>query len=342
MPIVASQELRLQGKQSQLHDLSVIVVSYNTCNVLRRCLHHLRECAEGLSLEIIVVDNGSRDGSVEMLQEEYPEALVIPSDVNLGFAAANNRALRLARGRYFVLLNSDAFLRPGALRRAIDHMESEPEVGLGGGQLISQENSWQPSARAFPSLLNDFLILTGLASRFPHSRFFGRPDRTWADPMEAAEVDWVPGAFSIIRPEVLAQTGFFDEAFFLYCEEVDLCRRIKALDHKVRYWPDVVIVHLGGESAKSVRQAARSHFGSQLMLWSIRSRFLYYRKHHGAAAHFVRIVELCWHRLRLVRNCSSRHEERRRKAAESRSVIQLLGRAWTETRGGRISPTRPW
>jgi hypothetical protein len=342
MPVVASQELQPQEKQKRLHDLSVIVVSYNTCDVLRSCLRHLRECADGLSLEIIVVDNGSRDHSLEMLENEYPEALVIPSDVNLGFAAANNRALQFARGRYFVLLNSDAFLRPGALRRAIDHMESEPEVGLGGGRLISQENSWQPSARAFPSLWNDFLSLTGLATRFPRSRFFGRPDRTWADPMEAAEVDWVPGAFSIIRPEVLAQTGLFDEAFFLYCEEVDLCRRIKALHYKVRYWPDVVIVHLGGESARSVRQAARSRSGSQLMLWSIRSRFLYYRKHHGAAAHLVRIVELYWHGLRLVRNRFSRHEERRRKAAESRTVIQLLGRAWTETRGGRISPTRPW
>jgi GT2 family glycosyltransferase len=342
MPVIASQELQAQEKQCTLHDLSVIIISYNTCDVLRSCLRHLRECAEGLSLEIIVVDNGSRDGSVEMLETECPEALVIRSDVNLGFAAANNRALQLARGRYFVLLNSDAFLRPGALRRAIAHMGSEPEVGLGGGQLISQENSWQPSARAFPSLLNDFLVLSGLANRFPHSRFFGRPDRTWADPMQTAEVDWVPGAFSIIRPEVLAQTGLFDEAFFLYCEEVDLCRRIKALNYKVRYWPDLVIVHLGGESAKSVRQAARSRSGSQLMLWSIRSRFLYYRKHHGAAAHLVRIVELCWHRLRLVRNCFSRHEECRRKAAESRIVIQLLGRAWTETRGGRISPARPW
>jgi GT2 family glycosyltransferase len=342
MPVIASQELQPREKQSKLYDLSVIVVSYNTCDILRRCLHHLRACAEGLSLEIIVVDNASQDGSVEMLEKEYPEALVIASDVNLGFAAANNRALVLARGRYFVLLNSDAFLRPGALRRAMDHMESEPEVGLGGGQLIGEENSWQPSARVFPSLLNDFLVLSGLTSRFPHSRFFGRPDRTWADPLKSAEVDWVPGAFSIIRPEVLAQAGLFDEAFFLYCEEVDLCRRMKALDYKVRYWPDVVVVHLGGESSKSVRHAARSRSGSQLMLWSIRSRFLYYRKHHGAAAHLIRIVELGWHRLRLVRNCVSRNEERRRKAAESRTVIQLLGRAWTETRGGRISPSRPW
>jgi GT2 family glycosyltransferase len=342
MSSITLQNLRVEEKDCELCDLSVVVVSYNTRDVLRLCLQHLRQCAEGLSLEIIVVDNDSRDGSVEMLESDYPEARVIRSEVNLGFGAANNRALRLARGRYILLLNSDAFLRPGAVRKAIDHMDSEPEVGLAGGRLISEEDSWQPSARAFPSLLNDFLIFSGLASRFPKSRFFGQPDRTWADPMEATEVDWVPGAFSIIRPDVLAQTGLFDEAFFLYYEEVDLCRRIKALGYKVSYWPDVVIVHLGGESSKKVRHAVHSTFGSQVLLWSLRSKFLYYRKHHGAGARLVYIVDLCWHELRALRNRFSKHEERRRKATDTRTVIGLLRRAWADTVGGRTSPPRPW
>jgi GT2 family glycosyltransferase len=339
---VTAQDIQAREKQSKLYDVSVIVVSYNTCDVLQRCLQDLKDCADGLSLEIIVVDNHSRDGSVEMLEENYPEATLIRSEVNLGFAGANNCALRIARGRYILLLNSDAFLRPGALRRAIDHMEREPQVGLGGGRLIWADESWQPSARAFPSLLNDFLILSGLASRFPHSRFFGRPEWTWADPMEAAEVDWVPGAFSIIRPDVLARTGLFDEDFFLYYEEVDLCRRIKALGYKVRYWPDVVVVHLGGESSKTIRSAVLSCFGSQVTLWSLRSKFLYYRKNHGVTAHLVRLVDLCWHQLRVLRNGFSKHEEHRRKAADSRQVIGLVRRAWADTHGGKVSPPRPW
>ncbi len=191
MPIVTSQALQAPERRSTLYDLSVIVVSYNTREVLGRCLQHLKECAAGLALEIMVVDNGSRDGSVEMLERDFPDARLIRSDVNLGFGAANNRALQLAHGRYIVLLNSDGFLTRGSLRCAIEHMDNEPEVGLGGGRLVGEEHSWQPSARAFPSLLNDFLMLSGLASRFPHSRFFGRADRTWADPMEATEVDWV-------------------------------------------------------------------------------------------------------------------------------------------------------
>jgi len=186
------------------------------------------------------------------------------------------------------------------------------------------------------------LLLSGLATRFPHSRFFGRPEWTWADPMQAAEVDWVTGAFAIIRPEALAQTGLFDEAFFLYYEEVDLCRRIKALGYKVRYWPDVVSVHLGGESAKTMQNALLSPFGSQVLLWSFRSKFLYYRKNHRAAAHVVRMVDLSWHQLRVLRNRFSKNAERQRKAANSRTLISLVRRAWAETDGGRVSPPRPW
>jgi GT2 family glycosyltransferase len=339
---VTSQELRVREERRELYDLSVIVVSYNTCDVLRRCFQHLKESAEGLSLEIIVVDNGSRDSSVEMLERDYPEFRLICSDVNLGFAAANNRAMRLARGRYIVLLNSDAFLKEGAVRCAIEHMDSDPKAGLGGARLIGEEGSWQPSARCFPSPLNDLLILSGLANRFPNSRFFGRADRTWADPMEAREVDWVPGAFLIMRPEVLAQAGTFDEAFFLYYEEVDLCRRIKALGYKVMYWPDVVVVHLGGESSKTIRGAVLSDFGSQITLWNLRSKFLYYRKHHAVSVHLVRMLDLGWHQLRFLRNYFSKRDECARKAAESRTVIKLVRRAWGETDGGRVSPPRPW
>ncbi len=343
MPSLTSRasELKLVKKKEQC-DLSVVIVSYNTREILHRCFQHLKESADGLKLEIIVVDNASKDGSVEMLEAEYPDIQVIRSEVNLGFGAANNRALLEATGRYVVLLNSDAFLRPDALRRAIDHMEKNPDVGLGGGRLIGPTEAWQPSARCFPSLLNDFLTLSGLSSKFPRSRFFGRADRTWSDPMETAEVDWVPGAFSIISPKALERAGIFDEDFFLYYEEVDLCRRIKALGFKVVYWPDVVIVHLGGESSKTVASAVMSRSGSQLTLWRMRSALLYYRKHHGNFAFFAYLMERWWHQVRRFRNSLSSSQDRKDKAAESRMVSELMKQAWKETNGGRISPPRPW
>jgi GT2 family glycosyltransferase len=265
-------------------DVSVVVVSYNTSDLLRDCLQTLKREAGDITYETLVVDNASRDGSADMVQQEFPEVRLVRSMVNLGFAAGNNRAFHMAQGRYIVLLNSDAFMRPGALSKAVEHMEKNPDVGLGGGRLVGRDDAWQPSARMFPSPLNDFLTLSGLAAKFPRSRLFGRFDRTWADPLEASEVDWVPGAFAIIRHEVLEQVGYFDEAFFLYYEEVDLCRRIQAAGYRIWYWPDIVVVHLGGESSKMVKRLSLSSAGSQLTLWRMRSALLYYRNTMGRSA----------------------------------------------------------
>jgi hypothetical protein len=319
-----------------------VVVSFNTREVLRRCLRALSIEAESLSLEILVVDNDSRDGSVEMLAREFPHVQLIQAGKNLGFAAANNLMFTQARGRYVVLLNSDAFLQPGALRTALEHMQNEPRTGLGGGRLIGETGAWQPSARMFPCLLNDFLALSGLASRFSKSRLLGRADRTWADHLAEADVDWVPVAFSIIRSDVLNKIGNFDESFFLYYEEVDLCRRVKAAGYAVRYWPDVVVVHLGGESSKSAGNVMLSASGSQLTLWRLRSSYLYYRKHHGSTVWTIMAMEFVWYCLRMMRNSVARDCRRREKVSESRMIISLVKRAWIETKGGRISPPRPW
>ena len=318
------------------------IVSFNTREVTRRCLKTLESQVEGLSSEILVVDNGSQDGSVEMISTEFPRVRLIQAGRNLGFAAANNLMLAVAQGKYLVLLNSDAFLAPGALQLALEHMEQEPRVGLGGARLTGEDGSWQPSARMFPSVLNDFMALSGMAHRFQKSRFFGRADRTWADPLEETDVDWVPGAFSIIRRSMLEKVGGFDEAFFLYYEEVDLCQRIKAAGYTIHYWPDVVVVHLGGESSKSLLNSARSGSGAQLTLWRLRSEFLYYRKHHGSVAWRGKAVESAWHRLRLMSNRIFRRAGSREKAMDSQVTLKLIKRAWKDTRGGRTSPPTPW
>jgi GT2 family glycosyltransferase len=326
---------------------SVVIVSFNNSRVLRRCLRALEAEAEWLSsaqleVEVIVADNGSSDDSALMLSREFRHVRLIRIGRNIGFAAANNLMFAAARGRYVILLNSDALLCPGALKKALEHMEATPETGMGGGQLIGPDGSWLPSARQFPSPLNDFLSLSGLANRFRQSRFWGRAERTWADPLEQTDTDWVPGAFAIIRRSVLAEVGGFDEDFFLYYEEVDLCRRIKAAGYAVRYWPDVAVVHMGGESSKNIRDVVRSKTGAQLTLWRVRSRFLYYRKHHGSAAWRALILERGWHALRALRNSLSRDAGRREKAAESLAMMALILQAWNETKGGRYSPPKPW
>ncbi len=317
-------------------DVSVVIVSFNTRDLLRECLHALAREAGGVTYETLVVDSASRDGSAEMIECEFPDVRLFRSTVNLGFAGGNNVAFPKCRGRYVVLLNSDAFLTPGALERSVRHMDANPRVGLGGARLVGRDGSWQPSARMFPSLLNDFLILSGLSGRFPKSRFFGRADRTWASPMDESEVDWVPGAFSIIRRSALERVGYFDGRFFLYYEEVDLCRRFKNRQYQVHYWPDVVVIHLGGESSKTLQNLTMSSAGAQLTLWRMRSALLYYRKHHGWQAWLTKQGESVWHALRARKNSGSS------KAEESVETVRLMDRAWKDTRGGYVSPSQPW
>ena len=322
-------------------DLSVVIVSFNTREILRQCLTTLYNSLTGIPSEVLVVDNASTDGSAEMVLREFPATHLTRFDINLGFAGANNAALRRVSGKYVVLLNSDAFLEPDSLRLALVHMEENPSAGLGGGRLVSPDGDWQPSARMFPSPLNDFLTLSGLAARFPKSRFFGRFDRTWADPFNAAEVDWVPGAFSIIRLSVLNQVGYFDERFFLYYEEVDLCRRMKAAGATIHYWPDIVVVHLGGESSRTLNTSHFSTSGAQLVLWRMRSALLYYRKHHGSMAWLARYVEELWYLLRICKNAPGGPVMQQR-VRESEEMINLIEKAWRETAGGDVSPARPW
>jgi GT2 family glycosyltransferase len=301
--------------------------------------------SDGLRIETLVVDNHSSDGSAEMVEHEFPRVRVLRSTVNLGFGAANNLAIQAAGGRYVILLNSDAFLCPGSLKAAVNNMNLHPEVALAGARLMGRDFSWQPSARMFPSVFSDVIVLTGLAAKFPKSRFFGHFDRTWAEPSEPAQVEWVPGAFSIVRTKVLEEVGLFDLRFFMYSEEVDLCRRIKRAGYEIWYWPDIQVIHIGGESSRQVKDLELSSPGStQLVLWRMRSTLLYYRKHHGAKVWLAKWVELAFYRLSYLHNRFSRDPQRRfsSRASRSQSLGTTMRLAWKETEGGRVSPPRPW
>ena len=319
--------------------LSVFIVTYNSAPLLRFCLDSLRAQTLVDNFEVIVVDNASRDESVAIIQTEYPEVRLIASDVNLGFGNANNKALEIATGRYIVLLNPDAVLPADTLVSAVSLMEDNVDAGMGGGLLQDPQGNWQPSARLFPSLLNDGLTISGLAYHFSSSRFFGRFDRSWADPSTAAAVDWVPGAFAIIPRSLVEKISLFDPRFFLYYEEVDLCRRIHQAGFKVYYWPELVITHIGGASSETVDELAFSSSGKQLTLWRMRSQLLYYRKWHGLVySWFVKALEQGWHSLRARLNRKSSPD----KAAESDRIVQLWRQAWQDTHGGLNSPKQPW
>jgi GT2 family glycosyltransferase len=265
---------------------------------------------------------------------------LVPNTVNLGFAAGNNLAAKNASGRYLLLLNPDAIPAPGALAQGIALMEAHPEVGMAGGELRNTHGEREPSARMFPTLRDELFTMSGLAAKYPHSRTFARLDRRWADPEQYAEVDWIPGAFVFLRRSLFRALGGFDERFFMYYEEVDLCRRLKYYGYPVLYWPSLKATHIGGASAKTVLNARVSSAGSQLECWRMRSAMLYYRKHHGLFGVLgLMALEWGWHRLRGLRAALRRQAG---KATDMATHCKQLRQAWVDTRAGDASPAKPW
>jgi len=321
-------------------ELSVLIVTYNSRRLIDRLLDGLAQQLASLNAEVVLVDNASNDGTADRVAQRHPGVRLVRSAHNLGFAAGNNLAAQHARAPLLLLLNPDALPEPDTIARGMGLMDAHPRVGLAGARLLGEDGATQPSARMFPGLLQEWFVMSGLAARFPRSRWFGRFDRTWADPAQPAVVDWVPGAFALIRRPLFQTLGGFDERFFLYYEEVDLCRRIQAAGWQVMYWPALRVAHIGGESARTVTGAAVSSSGSQLTLWRARSGLLYYRKNHGwLSAWAVNRLERGWQALRGWRAQATGQLHKAEEAATHRG---LLTRAWLDTLGGRVAPPRPW
>ncbi|WP_374568493.1 glycosyltransferase family 2 protein [Ideonella sp.] len=265
--------------------LTTIIVSYNTRHLLDECLADLHRAEAAIGGGVcVVVDNASRDGSAEHLQAHHPDVQLIQLEQNVGFGRANNAALPKVHTPFVLLLNTDAFMTPDSIRLSLDYMQAHPRCGVLGARLLNRDGSPQPSARRFPTPWNVFLLQAGLERWFTGTP---RIDPADFDAERAQECDWVPGCYYLIRKSVIDEVGLFDPLFFLYAEEVDLCRRVKNAGWQVHYFPDARVVHLGGESAKSDGEITASR---QIDALSIESNLLYFRKHHGRvglAAHVV-------------------------------------------------------
>lgn len=265
-------------------DISVILISFNTAEMTRKALGLLMSLSNSVKMEVIVVDNASTDGSVEMLRNEFPGITLILNSKNVGFGRANNQALPLISGRFILLLNTDAFVEEDTVAKTIQYMEAHPACGILGVKLIGREGELQPSCRYFPTPWNMFLNSTGL------TRFFKRTimvdDMTW-DHAAVRECDWVPGCYFLIRKELINQIGLFDPRYFLYYEEIDYCFNAKKAGWRIAYFPYTSVVHIGGESAKSAGKITKS--GSQLEFLKIESELLYFRKNYGLIAVVVNV-----------------------------------------------------
>ena len=323
--------------------VTVIVVSYNTSGMLKECLESLYQNPGSHELEVFVVDNASKDDSVAMVREHFKPVHLIENQTNRGFAAANNQAYEKASGDYVILLNPDAYVKPGAIENAVSFMESHPECGLCGGRLVNLDGDLDPSARRFPNSLYKFFTLSGLSDRYASSKIFGRGDFKYFDHKSVQEVDWVPGTYTIYRRRMLTQIGLFDERFFIYYEETDLCLRAKRNGWRVFFVPDAEVVHVGGGSARTRKDQKFDKGGSQVLKFRMRSEYLYFRKNHGLFSMLANAgVEIGWHTLRYLLNLRPGGENRALKRSESSVFIRHGLRALWDTRLGRCSPEIPW
>ena len=266
-------------------DLTAIIVNFNTEGLLRNAIGRLKAAAARMSLKIAIIDNASRDNSVALIKNEFPDCHLIANPTNVGFARANNQALDLVEGRYVLLLNTDAFVSADTLYKTIAYMDSHPRCGILGVRLIGRDGALQPSARYFPTPWNLFLARTGLHRLFNGVRMVD--DMAW-DHASVRQCDWVPGCYFLVRKAVIDQIGLFDPRYFLYYEEIDHCLAARKAGWEVIFFADTTVVHVGGESAKTTGTITAG--GRQIEAMQIESELLYFRKNHGLSGVWAHVL----------------------------------------------------
>lgn len=261
-------------------EASIIILNWNVKDLLRRCLQSIVREMRDVTYEVIVVDNASGDGSVEMVRAEFPAVTLIVNGQNFGFAKGNNIGIRQATGDVVLLLNPDTELWGNALQKVVTFLQTHPEAGLVGAQFLNEDGSVQPSVRRFPTLLDQCLILLKLHNLFPRLGVLRRYFAHDLDTTKTQSVDQVSGTFFAIPRATLNAVGLLDERFFIWFEDVDYCRRVWQSGKEVWYTPDIKIRNRGGASFAQVVA-----FRKQRLL--NRSMAQYFRKWHGLGAWFL-------------------------------------------------------
>ncbi|MEW6536085.1 MAG: glycosyltransferase family 2 protein [Candidatus Auribacterota bacterium] len=263
--------------------ISVIIVNWNTESLLPPCINSLKTHIKKYSFEIILVDNASSDNSVAIVKDRFPDVLLIENNRNRGFGRAVNQGIEIASGRYLVLFNTDASVEDGAIDQLISYMETHPQTGICGGQLIYPDGRKQHSFDNYPSLATELLNKSLLKRLFPEK--YPSKKIAYAQPLP---VDSIIGACMAVRAECIRKIGRLDEDYFFFLEETDWCYRIKQAGYDIMHIPSARIVHLQGKSAGKVPVRSRLEY--------YRSRYLFFRKNRGllpASALFIALFAKC-------------------------------------------------
>jgi GT2 family glycosyltransferase len=243
--------------------VSVVIVNWNTLEMLRRCLASLAADVECGLCEIIAVDNGSHDGSPEMVKSEFPSVTLVENAENRGFGPATNQGFEHARGDYVLMLNSDTIVEEGALASTAACLDAQPEVAVAGCRIVYPSGEAQSSCFRFPSVWTVLLNALHLAQSFPNSPVLNRVRYGFAIWHELRDVDCVMGSFMMLRREAIEELPLLDEGYFMYGEELDLCYRLKSAGWRVVYFPDATTVHHHGGSSPDPRHAAWAYEANQ-------------------------------------------------------------------------------
>ncbi|MBC7228947.1 MAG: glycosyltransferase family 2 protein [Actinobacteria bacterium] len=252
-----------------MHRLTLVIVNYNTAEDLRACLSSAREHLP--EAEVVVVDNGSRDGSVEMVREGFPWVRLVENPGNPGYASACNRGLRAAARPYVFILNSDVVFVTGGVEEVLDYLDEHPGVAALGPLVLNADGSFQMSCRRFPGMLENAVhgLLGELWPDNPLTRSYQMKDLRRDEP---CEVDWVSGAAMLLRREAAEEVGGFDESYFMYVEDVDICWRLREAGHRVVFHPGFRLVHHIGKSS--------SQQSTRMLYHHHRSMFIFFRKRY--------------------------------------------------------------
>lgn len=259
--------------------LSVIIVNYNVKFYLEQCIMSLRRALSGIDAEVFVVDNHSRDGSVEYLSGRFPDVNFISSNHNLGFARANNVAIRQCRGEYVLLLNPDTIVGEDTLRNVLDFMEAHPAAGGTGVRMIKADgHDAMESRRGLPTPMTSFYKMCGLCARYPRSRRFGRYYMSYLSWDKPVRIEVISGAFCMLRKAAIDNVGLLDEEFFMYGEDIDLSFRLLKAGYENWYYPSRILHYKGESTLKSSFRYVHVFYGAML---------IFFRKHYGHVSVFL-------------------------------------------------------
>ena len=302
-------------------DISVVIVSWNSKEIVRQCLEAVCNHRSKYRYEIILVDNASTDGTPDMVEEQFPRVRLIRNSDNLGFSKANNIGIREGKGRYICLMNSDIVLREHCFDLMLDYEDRHPDIGILAPKLLYPDLSIQDSCQSFPTLWNNLCEAFALNKMFPRSSFFSGRHWIYFAHDRICEAPVIPAAFWMVRRAAFDSMGLLDEQFFIYCEDMDLCKRFWKGGWRVVFYPEAEAIHYHGGSSSNL--PARFHLEQQ------RTALQYWRKHHGSLGVFgISSVKVLHYLLRLVPNLifsliSGKNREKR-KANIQRATLSIL------------------